>query len=108
MGCLPLAWSRELGAQRRLAFGGRAYQVDLVRPYDASTTHKEAKHWLKLIIALAIAAVGARPVVASQQTDVMAPVRQFVDGFNKTDIKMAEAACANETFIIDDFPPHEW
>jgi len=47
-------------------------------------------------------------VVASQEADVMAPVRQFVDGFNKSDIKMAQGACADETFIIDDFPPHEW
>ena len=63
---------------------------------------------LKLVIALAITVVAARPVFASQETDVMAPVRQFVDGFNKNDIKMAQAACADQTFIIDDFPPHEW
>ena len=62
----------------------------------------------KVVIAVAIAVVGAGPVVASQETDVMAPVRQFVDGFNKSDIKMAQGACADETFIIDDFPPHEW
>ena len=41
----------------------------------------------KLVIALAIAVVGVGPVVASQENDVMAPVRQFVDGFNKSDIK---------------------
>jgi hypothetical protein len=63
----------------------------------------------KVVIAVAIAVVvGAGPVVASQEADVMAPVRQFVDGFNKSDIKMAQAACADQTFIIDDFPPHEW
>ena len=62
----------------------------------------------KLVIALAIAVVGAGPVVASQETDVMAPVRQFVDGFNKNDTKMAQTACADQTSIIDDFPPHEW
>jgi ketosteroid isomerase-like protein len=61
-----------------------------------------------LLIALAIAVVGARSVFASQETDVMGPVRQFVDGFNKNDIKMAQAACADQTFIIDDFPPYEW
>ena len=47
-------------------------------------------------------------MVASQEADVMAPVRQFVAGFNKSDIKMAQAARADQTFIIDDFPPHEW
>ena len=62
----------------------------------------------KVIIAVAIAVVGAGPVVASQEADVMAPVRQFVSGFNKSDIKMAQAACADQTIIIDDFSPHEW
>ena len=36
------------------------------------------------------------------------PVHQFVDGFNKGDIKSALAACAEQTSIIDEFPPHEW
>lgn len=62
----------------------------------------------KIFIPLAIMVVGAGPVFASQETDVMAPVRQFVDGFNKRDIKMAQAACNDQSFIIDDFPPHEW
>lgn len=62
----------------------------------------------KLIIALVIAMVGARTVAASQETEVMAPVRQFVNGFNKSDIKIAQAACADQTLIIDDFPPHQW
>lgn len=38
----------------------------------------------------------------------MVAVRQFVEGFNNDDIDLAQAACANETSIIDDFPPHEW
>jgi len=38
----------------------------------------------------------------------MLAVRQFVEGFNDDDIDRAQAACADETFIIDDFPPHEW
>jgi ketosteroid isomerase-like protein len=62
----------------------------------------------KLVIALAIAAVGARPAAASQETDVMVPVRQFITGFNKSDSKIAQAACADAIFIIDDFPPHAW
>jgi hypothetical protein len=39
---------------------------------------------------------------------VMAPVHQFVDGFNKGDFKSAVAACADQMSIIDDLPPHEW
>src|SRR6478672_6728410 len=69
---------------------------------------KEQNNMPKVVIAVAVALVGAGPVVASQEADVMAPVRQFVDGFNKSDIKMAQAACADQTFIIDDFPPNEW
>ncbi len=42
------------------------------------------------------------------QTAVLAPINQFVDGFNKGDTKMAVAACADETSILDEFPPHEW
>ena len=38
----------------------------------------------------------------------MAPVRQFIDSFNKGDIETAQAACADQTVIIDDFPPHQW
>jgi ketosteroid isomerase-like protein len=45
---------------------------------------------------------------ASAQSDVMATVQQFVNGFNKGDLKSALAACAPSAIIIDDFPPHEW
>lgn len=38
----------------------------------------------------------------------MAAVRQFIDAFNHNDIELAQAACADESLIIDDFPPHEW
>jgi hypothetical protein len=41
-------------------------------------------------------------------TGVMASVHRFVDAFNKGDAKTAAAACADQTSIIDEFPPHEW
>jgi ketosteroid isomerase-like protein len=47
-------------------------------------------------------------MVGSTERDPMAAVRQFVEGFNADDIERAQAACADETSIIDDFPPHEW
>jgi hypothetical protein len=53
-------------------------------------------------------ASSAGPAKASAQSDVMATVNQFVDGFNKGDIKSALAACAPSAVIIDDFSPHEW
>jgi hypothetical protein len=38
----------------------------------------------------------------------MAPVHQFVDGFNKGDVTSALGACAEETYIIDEFAPYQW
>jgi hypothetical protein len=35
-------------------------------------------------------------------------IHQWVDGINKGDMKAATAACADQTSIIADFPPHEW
>jgi hypothetical protein len=31
-----------------------------------------------------------------------------VDAFNKGDRKIVTAVCADETSIVDEFPPHEW
>src|SRR5258708_17015040 len=38
----------------------------------------------------------------------MGAVGQFVDGFNKGDVKRTVGACADQTSILDEFPPHEW
>jgi SnoaL-like domain len=63
----------------------------------------------KIFIALAVAVLAAGATAAfDEKTDVMAPVHQFVDGFNKGDTKTGIAACADQTSIIDEFPPHEW
>jgi hypothetical protein len=59
-------------------------------------------------IAFLVAAIAAGPAIAAEKDDVMTPVKQFVDGFNKGDVKSALAACAEQTSIIDEFPPHEW
>lgn len=45
---------------------------------------------------------------AQDKAAVMGTVHQFVDSFNKGDTKTAAAACAAETSVIDEFPPHEW
>jgi hypothetical protein len=57
-----------------------------------------------IVSALAVmsCAVGATPA------GPLAPVRQFVDGFNNGNAKMMSATCAGSTGIIDDFPPHAW
>jgi hypothetical protein len=65
----------------------------------------------RMIIALSLAVFAMFSVAqtsGSAQTAVLAPINQFVDGFNKGDTKMAVAACADETSILDEFPPHEW
>ena len=62
----------------------------------------------KIFVALAVAVLVAGPTFASEKTDVMVSVHQFVDGFNKGDMKSVLAACADQTSIIDEFPPHEW
>src|SRR5512146_965234 len=49
--------------------------------------HKGRKHMRALSIALAVTMFVATPVLASEQSDVMKPIHQFVDGFNKGDAK---------------------
>jgi hypothetical protein len=56
--------------------------------------------------ALATFSTGQTP--GSAQTAVLATVRQFVEGFNKGDTKIMLAACADQTSILDEFPPYEW
>jgi ketosteroid isomerase-like protein len=63
---------------------------------------------VKTLIAAALL-VGANAAAAtSDQTDVMATVNQFVDGFNKGDVKTALAACASPASVIDEIPPYAW
>ena len=62
----------------------------------------------KMIILLAIAIAATSSAFASEETNVMATVNQFIDGFNKGDLKSASAACADQMSIIDEFSPHEW
>jgi ketosteroid isomerase-like protein len=60
------------------------------------------------LVSLAVVCVVAGPAAATDRSDVMATVNQFVGAFNKGDAAKAAAACANEASIIDEFPPHEW
>jgi hypothetical protein len=62
----------------------------------------------KVMIALVVAVLAAGPLVASENTDVMATVNKMVDDFNKGDTNGVLAACTDEMSIIDEFPPHEW
>ena len=62
----------------------------------------------RIFLALAMAVLASGPVAASEKTDVMAVMHQWVDGFNNGDMKSWVATCADQTSIIDDIPPHEW
>jgi ketosteroid isomerase-like protein len=63
---------------------------------------------LKIVLALAVTVLTAGAAAASERDDVMKVVRQWVDSLNKGDPKTAIAACAEQTTILDEFPPHEW
>jgi ketosteroid isomerase-like protein len=62
----------------------------------------------KTLMVLVLAVLAHLAAAGQDKSGVVAPVRQFVDAFNKGDTKAAAAACAPETSIIDEFPPHEW
>jgi hypothetical protein len=47
-------------------------------------------------------------VAAGDNEAVLAPIRQFVDGLNKGDMKAAAATHVAAPSIIDDVPPHQW
>src|SRR5258708_30355324 len=62
----------------------------------------------RMLVALLLVALSHAQTPGSAQTAVLASVRQFVDSFNKGDTKTLLAACADQTSILDEFPPHEW
>jgi ketosteroid isomerase-like protein len=62
-----------------------------------------------VLLAVVVAFVPqAQPAANPQTKAVLAVVNQFVDGFNKGDTKSALAACADQTMILDEFPPYAW
>lgn len=62
----------------------------------------------KSYIALIAFVLVVGSAAATDKTDVISVVHQWRDAFNKGDMKFMGAACADQTSIIDDFPPHEW
>jgi hypothetical protein len=63
---------------------------------------------LSALAILFASAFSVAPAFASDQTDAVATVQQFIDGLNKGDTTTALAACSAQAAIIDEFPPHEW
>ena len=63
----------------------------------------------KAIFALLISIVWVPAGMAAAPSDVTAPIRQFIDGFNSGDTKAAFAAYGEgDITIIDEFAPHVW
>ena len=61
----------------------------------------------RTLLALALL-VSTAPALASDQDDVKARAQAFVDAFNAGDNDKVKAICADETGIIDEFPPYAW
>jgi hypothetical protein len=60
----------------------------------------------KAILALVTSALLTSIAMAAPPADVMAPIRQFVDGFNKGDTASAYAAYEKGNItIVDEFAP---
>ncbi|HEX4198019.1 MAG TPA: nuclear transport factor 2 family protein [Caulobacteraceae bacterium] len=56
----------------------------------------------------ALMAVAAGPVKAAPADAAMATLQRFADSFNRGDTKTAGALQADDSAIVDEFPPHQW
>ena len=67
-------------------------------------------HTGTIAVVLVMVAMGSTVALAEnpEEEAAMKTVGQFVGGFNKADGKATLAACARQTSIIDEFPPHSW
>ena len=88
----------------RSAATSRLAQASL--PMKRQSTFVMPKILIASLLTLSVLASGH--AAAFGESDAMAPVHQFIDGFNRNDLGSAIAACADEASVIDDFPPHEW
>jgi len=61
----------------------------------------------KFFVAIALVLVPVATAV-SQTAEPMEAVRQYIDSFNKGDVKGMTAACANPVSILDGMAPHSW
>ena len=59
-------------------------------------------------VIVVFAALNALPAAVHAQADVLKPVHEFMDTFNKGDTKGAVAACADAVAIVDEFAPFVW
>jgi hypothetical protein len=82
-------------------------RVRFARPISDPENKERADMYMTLV-AVAVSALAQTPSAGADKTAVMATVTQFTDAFNKADTKSVAALCADQTSIIDEFPPYEW
>jgi hypothetical protein len=61
-----------------------------------------------VLAGVALAALGLAGSAAAADGQVEAPIHQFIDAFDKGDMKTAGAAFLPSVTIIDEVPPHYW
>lgn len=59
----------------------------------------------KSLVAMALVLLSATTAL-SQTADPMAAVRQYIESFNKGDLKGMTAVCASPASILDGMAPH--
>lgn len=59
----------------------------------------------KIIIACVLVFLSVGTAGTSEKTDIMTVIHQWVDAFNRGDIKSSLAACADQSVVVDDTPP---
>lgn len=62
----------------------------------------------KLAAVMALAVLASVAASASDKTDAMAVVHEWVDSFNTGNGKTSSSYCADGALIIDDFAPYVW
>ncbi len=62
----------------------------------------------RILLTVSLAALAGAQTPGVAQIAVVAVIHQFVEAFNKGDMKVMAATCAEQTSILDEFPPHEW
>ena len=61
-----------------------------------------------LVGAVCVLGLLAPAAAMAADAQVTAPIRQFIDSFNKGDVKGAEATHAADAVIVDEAPPFVW
>jgi ketosteroid isomerase-like protein len=76
------------------------------RRTNPSQENPAVRHAIAALALLAVMTPAAAR--AAEEAEAFAPVKQFIEGFNKGDEKTALAACAPSAVIIDEFAPYVW